>query len=730
MSLLSNVDATTDTVSYATSMGLRISRTQTPLSMDFPVPFLLNKLDDHKGALFSSTYEFPGRYSRWDIGFFNPPIEMTASRRTFRIKALNARGNVLIHYLAEHLDDRAFVFHSAAPDCLEGTIQSEDYTVLKEEDRTKQPSIFTLLRQIQRLFRTDDAFLGLYGAFGFDLIHQFEQLPLYKKRDKNHTDLQLYLPDELFIVDQQKKQAYRLSYEFAVGDKVTEGLPRDGAVVPYRSSSGQGEESPESFASRKGEYADIVREAKKAFKKGDLFEVVPSRILSQPCTIPPSEVFQNLRRINPSPYGFLIHLNDREFLVGCSPEMYVRVENGVVETCPISGTIKRRGSVIEDAEQIKTLLSSDKEESELTMCTDVDRNDKSRVCVPGSVKVIGRRQIETYSHLFHTVDHIKGDLKEGFDAFDAFMTHMWAVTVTGAPKLEAMTWIEKHEKTPRRWYGGAVGWFGFNGNLNTGLTLRTMRIHKGTAEIRVGATLLYDSVPENEEQETLTKAGALMEALKPYRPAEETAAMPTAAGKKPKAVRRVLLIDHQDSFVHTLASYFQSLGAEVSVCRSPYARQLIKEGAENVDLVILSPGPGEPSRFRMDETIRLCVEHHIPVFGICLGLQGIVEYFGGQLNLLPAPTHGKKSTVIHDGRSALFKNVPETFRAGRYHSIFAEHLPDDLVVTARSDDGVIMAIEHRRLPIAAVQFHPESIMTMEGNNGMQMLDNVLDMFNK
>ncbi|WKB36243.1 hypothetical protein QS257_03235 [Terrilactibacillus sp. S3-3] len=138
---------------------------------------------------------------------------------------------------------------------------------MKEEDRTKQPSIFTLLRQIQRLFRTDDAFLGLYGAFGFDLIHQFEQLPLYKKRDKNHTDLQLYLPDELFIVDQQKKQAYRLSYEFAVGDKVTEGLPRDGAVVPYRSSSGQGEESPESFASRKGEYADIVREAKKLSKR-------------------------------------------------------------------------------------------------------------------------------------------------------------------------------------------------------------------------------------------------------------------------------------------------------------------------------------------------------------------------------------------------------------------------------------------------------------------------------
>src|SRR5690606_23233779 len=127
---------------------------------------------------------------------------------------------------------------------------------------------------------------------------------------------------------------------------------------------------------------------------------------------------------------------------------------------------------IEDEAQIRKLLNSKKDEAELTMCSDVDRNDKSRICEPGSVRVIGRRQIELYSRLIHTVDHIEGRLREGMDALDAFLSHAWAVTVTGAPKLWAMDFIEKHEKSPRAWYGGAIGAILFNGDLNTGLTLR------------------------------------------------------------------------------------------------------------------------------------------------------------------------------------------------------------------------------------------------------------------
>ncbi|RYL94384.1 anthranilate synthase component I [Sporolactobacillus sp. THM7-4] len=726
MSLLSNVDASQESVTYTTSQGLHMIRSQIPLSMDEPVPLLLNKLDHQKGALFSSTYAYPGRYSRWDIGFVNPPVELTAKKNTFQIKALNDRGKVLIDYLACFLKDPAFVFQKIGNGELSGSIKPDQQTLFKEEERTRRPSVFTLLRRIQQLFRSNDQFLGLYGAFGFDLIFQFEQMPLHKERDPKHNDLQLYLPDELFVADREKKEAYRLSYEFTYEKQTTEGLARDGQTFPYNSLPDRGT-SP-AFADKKGDYAEMVRKAKKSFRNGDLFEVVPSRVLSRPCRSLPSTVFRHLRKINPSPYGFLIHLNDNEFLVGCSPEMFVKVDGATVETCPISGTIRRSGSVIEDAEKIKTLLSSVKEESELTMCTDVDRNDKSRVCVPGSVKVIGRRQIETYSHLFHTVDHIKGLLKKEFDALDAFMTHMWAVTVTGAPKLEAMNWIEKHEKSPRGWYGGAVGWLGFNGNLNTGLTLRTVKLQNGEAQIRVGATLLYDSVPENEEQETLTKAEALLEALKPLKHEEAEGANLNQV-ERPATGLHLLLVDHEDSFVHTLAGYFQTLGANVTVCRSPAARQMIKMGRGPIDLVILSPGPGTPDRFHMNDTIRLCLERHIPLFGICLGLQGIVRYFGGELKILSIPAHGKSSLVVHNGQSQIFKDIPERFKAGRYHSIYADKIPDELTVSAHTEDNIIMAVEHRDLPIAAVQFHPESIMTMNKGIGMKILGNVLRFMN-
>src|SRR5262249_13870415 len=209
---------------------------------------------------------------------------------------------------------------------------------------------------------------------------------------------------------------------------------------------------------------------------------------------------------------------------------------------------------------------------ELTMCTDVDRNDKSRICVPGSVRVIGRRQIELYSRVIHTVDHVEGRLRPGFDALDAFLTHMWAVTVTGAPKAWAMQFIEDHEASPRGWYGGAVGVLGFDGSMNTGLTLRTAHIRGDVASVRPGATLLFDSDPAAEETETRLKARALLEVL-----AETAEDGPAAANDNepprpevtgpPGAGMRVLLVDHQDSFVHTLAGYFAEQGAEVTTLR-------------------------------------------------------------------------------------------------------------------------------------------------------------------
>ena len=232
------------------------------------------------------------------------------------------------------------------------------------------------------------------------------------------------------------------------------------------------------------------------------------------------------------------------------------------------------------------MLNSEKDEFELNMCTDVDRNDKARVCVPGTIKVLARRQIETYSKLFHTVDHVEGMLRPGFDSLDAFLTHAWAVTVTGAPKLLAMQFVEDHERSSRRWYAGALGFLGFDGSINTGLTIRTIRMKDGLAEVRVGATLLFDSFdPVAEEKECQTKAAALFQALRGDPPKPLSAFQPDATGSG----KKVLLIDHEDFFVHMLADYFRQVGADVIVTRHNHALELLKK--DSYDLLVLSPGP-------------------------------------------------------------------------------------------------------------------------------------------
>jgi anthranilate synthase len=432
-------------------------------------------------------------------------------------------------------------------------------------------------------------------------------------------------------------------------------------------------------------------------------------------------VFARLQTSNPAPYGALINLGKREYLVAASPEMFVRVRGRRVETCPISGTIARGRNAIEDAAQIKTLLNSTKDEAELSMCTDVDRNDKARVCVPGSIEVIGRRQIELYSRLIHTVDHVCGTLRDGMDALDAFLAHTWAVTVTGAPKLAAMQFIERVEKSPRHWYGGAMGQLGFDGNINTGLTLRTLRVKDGVGEVRAGATLLSDSVPEDEEAETHLKASALLGALRAEKPlfAEEVTVEP-ATQKRTRP--RALMVDHRDSFVHNLAHYFREAGVDLITLRPEAARAELRQ--HKPDLLILSPGPGRPEDFQMNETLSCAQEFGVPVFGVCLGLQGMVEYFGGSLRQLPVPMHGKGSLVDHED-SAVFEGVPSPFRAGRYHSLVADRVPASLRVIASSDDGEVMAVEHETLPFCAVQFHPESILSLEGEAGRKLIANVV-----
>ena len=703
-----------------TQGGVHIEYEQQFLSYQNAIDPLLEKLDSHRGALFASSFEYPGRYTCWDIGFINPPLALTFQADDIYFEALNTRGEemlAMIHNMLQHSDKIIIKSRSAANCHVEVKASSQ---IFSEEERSRQPSVFTVIRELLAFFKSpDEPYLGLYGAFGYDLIFQFEALAVCKERQDTDRKMVLYFPDEIYVVNHHKEEAFVRRYDFQYKGNSTQALPRLGEYKLYEPKyqpNKAGDHEP-------GEYARLVNVAKEYFARGDLFEVVPSQTFYAHCAEQPSAIFTRMRQRNPSPYGFFINLGDDEYLVGASPEMYVRVQGRRIESCPISGTIKRGADAIEDAKNIETLLSSEKERSELTMCTDVDRNDKSRICEAGSVTVLGRRQIEMYSRVIHTVDHVEGTLREGFDAVDAFLTHMWVVTVTGAPKLWAMNFIEKHEKSPRRWYAGAVGWFGFDGRLNTGLVLRTMRIKEGIAEIRAGATLLFDSVPEDEEAETRLKASAFLNMLS----ADSQQAASTKLTSQQGKGKRILLVDHQDSFVHTLANYLRQTGADVQTIRNDNVLNRLE--TQQFDLVVLSPGPGRPEDFKLSETIKAVVGRNIPLFGVCLGLQGIVEYFGGSLDVLNYPMHGKASEIIVNHEAGLLVGLGQSFTAGRYHSLHARrnNFPEALQITAETEDGIVMAIAHKSLPIHAVQFHPETILSLQNEAGFRIIANLVAM---
>ncbi len=705
---------------YTTPHGVAVTRFNSKVPYARGLGHLLKQLDSRRGVYLSSGYEYPERYSRWDFASVAPPLEIVGRGPSLQFIALNGRGKVLIRILAPLLSDHPhWKSFTVTETSLEGELKPLADR-FPEEERSKQPSPFSILRALVQEFRhPDDSRLVLLGAFGYDLLLQFDPIRLRLPRE-GRKDLHLFLCDEIYFMDRKKEVIERFQYDFASGDFTTAGLRRTSPKIKRVRPSAQRAEiisdhSPE-------EYMAKVETVREGMRRGNYYEVILRQTFSAPFDRSPSELFQRIQKSSPSPYEFILQMGDEQ-LVGASPEMFVRVEGDQIETCPISGTARRSGDPLRDAESIRELLNSTKEESELTMCTDVDRNDKSRVCEPGSVRVIGRRLIESYAGLFHTVDHVKGKLMDGFDSLDAFLTHMWAVTIIGAPKKAAAQAIEELEKDARGWYGGAIGMLSLNGDINTGITIRTVHLKDGVARYAAGATLLYDSDPRSEDEECRLKATAFFRALYPA----------TASGPEPRHMRRVgegvrlLLVDNDDCFIHTLANYARQTGAIVSTFRSHVA--LAEIDAKRPDIVLISPGPARPADFGVPVLVQEITKRGIPVFGVCLGLQGIVEGFGGELEVLDYPMHGKGSLVSHHG-VGVFRNLPSPFRVGRYHSLYANRktFPSCLEITAESEDGIIMGIRHRELPVEAVQFHPESILTLERDCGLRLMENMIEAY--
>jgi anthranilate synthase component 1 len=260
-------------------------------------------------------------------------------------------------------------------------------------------------------------------------------------------------------------------------------------------------------------YREMVRRAREYILAGDVIQVVLSQRFQGENGMDPLDLYRALRYVNPSPYLFFLKLNDMT-LIGSSPEVMVRLEEGIVELKPIAGTKRRGKNEQEDRRLADELLNDPKERAEHVMLVDLGRNDLGRIARTGSVQVNQLMVVERYSHVMHLVSHIQAQLASGSDCFDVLKAAFPAGTLTGAPKVRAMEIIDEIEPSQRGPYGGAVGYFSFTGNMDFCITIRTMMIKDGRIFIQVGAGIVADSDPHAEYQETWNKAEGMMQAIR------------------------------------------------------------------------------------------------------------------------------------------------------------------------------------------------------------------------
>lgn len=378
------------------------------------------------------------------------------------------------------------------------------------------------LRQFARMAtaETDEALppmaSGAFGYVGYDMIQYVEPVSITRPDHLGVPDALLVIPRIILIFDhiyQELILVGRVSGADAASteallDTVEAKLLQLPSVPP---KAGQ-PEAVETVSNTSRElYFSIVERCRDYIRAGDIFQVVPSQRFSAPYRRKSISLYRALRRLNPSAFMFHINLGDVR-LVGSSPEILVRVREGRVAIRPIAGTRPRSGDPVEDARRAEDLLSDPKERAEHLMLLDLGRNDVGRVAAYGSVEVTEQFIVERYSHVMHIVSHVEGDLRPGLDAVDALFAGFPAGTVSGAPKIRAMQIIDEMETSRRGIYGGAVGYFGWNGDLDTCIALRTAVLKNGQIHIQAGGGVVLDSDAQYEFDETVHKASALKRA--------------------------------------------------------------------------------------------------------------------------------------------------------------------------------------------------------------------------
>ena len=410
-------------------------------------------------------------------------------------------------------------------------IGTEPYKVLSTRGEDKIDPLPLIARELHRFDLVPVSGLprfsgGAVGYLGYETVTRFEELPSPEADPLGLPEALFMFVDTMLVFDHVTHKIKVLSHVHLDGDidkayqeatgRIDELVDRLNQPLPHSHVMEAPATSPSNYKLSsnfsKEEFKDAVHKVKQYITAGEAIQVVLSQRLAQPTDAAPFEIYRALRSINPSPYMFFLDFTDFH-IIGASPEILVRVEDGQVMTRPLAGTRPRGKSPEEDMMLEQELRNDEKECAEHIMLVDLGRNDIGRVSEPGTVEVSDLMDVERYSHVMHLVTHVQGKLRGDMTAFDALSACFPAGTVAGAPKIRAMEIIAELEPEKRGPYAGAAGYFSFSGNMDMAIAIRTMVMTKGVAYLQAGCGVVYDSVPEREYEETLNKARALLKAI-------------------------------------------------------------------------------------------------------------------------------------------------------------------------------------------------------------------------
>ena len=450
---------------------------------------LLRKIQEEENIYLLESYEGPKKWSRYSFMGFNPKYIFSSFKNKIKISGINKSKQI-----------------TGCP-----------FDELKKIIKKYKP---VQLKTLPRFYG------GFVGFFSYEIISQIEKIPRSKKDDIKFPDCNFMFSDSLIIFDNLKKNAkvvvnveinrksdLNKVYSKAIKkiEQIESKLNRKAGIYPLAKYNSNHNIIKSNFKSL--DFERNVKKIKDYVLRGDVIQTVISQRWKTKYKHSPIDLYFSLRKLNPSPYMFFIKNKDT-YIIGASPEVLVRVENNIVETRPIAGTRPRGKTMKEDKRLELELLSDPKEKAEHIMLVDLSRNDISKVCNTGTVKVTDFMTIERYSHVMHIVSNVKGKLNNKYNSIDVFKACFPAGTLSGAPKIRAMQIINELEPNTRGPYGGSVGYIGFSGNMDMSITIRSFYMNKDNLYFQAGAGIVADSKPKMELKETINKSGAMLKAIK------------------------------------------------------------------------------------------------------------------------------------------------------------------------------------------------------------------------